>query len=372
MTLIARTLCEGHPMLIGDILITSDTKSKELEIPTFLTGVEEFLPDHQSGFPVLLREKIYVINDLLCVALGGNMHDMRRFLEDLVNFFKYYPTTVDNLERFLSSYDLSSFSSIAYFIIIALENGETAVFKEYMYPDPWPNTETPYFGKVYAIGSGRVDFFEQLHVLYELSNVGDGGLYNKALSLNFITLVQLLASERLTLRTIQKRWGAGFEVITFENNKFSKIDDLTYLIFKEVIDKEGNISGGPFLAIHYKYYDDILAITSFGLTKPVRYAVLPIYMQNDDPAISKIPLEVISKIRLDAKKICCCFVVQTYDRRFLALPFFTENYPDKPGLINVKMQDGQLSVKIENSFHEHIRQRAKIKFDEWRSRDAKK
>ncbi|MBD0296821.1 MAG: hypothetical protein ICV53_23850 [Flavisolibacter sp.] len=57
MTLIARSLNYGFPVLIGDILMTSNTKQDEIHIPTFLRGVEEFLPKTQEGFPVLLRQK---------------------------------------------------------------------------------------------------------------------------------------------------------------------------------------------------------------------------------------------------------------------------------------------------------------------------
>ena len=89
MTLIACTLNYGYPVLLGDILMTSDKKGDEIHIPTFLKGVEEFLPNTHEGFPILLRQKIYIINDFLCVALGGDMHEMKLFLDDLMNYFKY-------------------------------------------------------------------------------------------------------------------------------------------------------------------------------------------------------------------------------------------------------------------------------------------
>ncbi|MBD0296822.1 MAG: hypothetical protein ICV84_16765 [Flavisolibacter sp.] len=292
---------------------------------------------------------------------------MKFFLDDLKNYCNYYNPSDEKLQDFLSSYQKPESSELSYFIILAEQNGGKTIFKDYMYPDPWPSVSSPFLEKVYAIGTGYMDYFDSAEMTYNIIlDFGHGKRFYEAMFNNLMPLSESLASERLTLQTIQKRWGAGFEMIVFDEDKFIKIDDLTYVIWKINLHEDGTFIGSPLLIMHYKYFNDVLVITSFDHEKPERYGVLPVYMQRDDPALCEIASVVRSGMNIEPQKLACYFLVESHDQRFCLFSVFQEKWPGKDSTINAQINEGQLEIKIDRGFFQHIINRAKIKFDVWR------
>ena len=89
MTLIALTVNnvsgqgEGFPVMMADILITSRIGDYSMPTPTYLEGAKEIFSTTKDLKPFGLSQKLYVINDHLCVALGGSVAQMTTFLNQL-------------------------------------------------------------------------------------------------------------------------------------------------------------------------------------------------------------------------------------------------------------------------------------------------
>ena len=81
-----------------------------------------------------------------------------------------------------------------------------------------------------------------------------GNIY-RAIAANYGYIAKLLAVERVSLHTIKKNWGGGFETIIFDGNEFIKLDEIAYITCYGQFDESGNI-GLPFpqLIQYYKYF----------------------------------------------------------------------------------------------------------------------
>lgn len=87
---------------------------------------------------------------------------------------------------------------------------------------------------------------------YIISNYDEFDI-NYIMQVNIILIVKLLAKERLTLSTIKKHWGAGFELVYFSNGKFQKLDNVSYILNYGLFDRNGNIPEVPVPSIVMNY-----------------------------------------------------------------------------------------------------------------------
>ena len=67
-----------------------------------------------------------------------------------------------------------------------------------------------------------------------------------------------------TLQNLNDLYGGGYEIATVLNQKFAKVDDITYLFWQASVDGKGGvrISRLPLKACRYSYHNDILLIRS--------------------------------------------------------------------------------------------------------------
>jgi hypothetical protein len=95
------------------------------------------------------------------------------------------------------------------------------------------------------------------------------GPLQTAITQNMILVGTILAAERTTLYNINELWGAGFEIISYGENGFSKFGDHTFVLVEGRIDKKGELSQlVPKVAQHYHYRGDTLLISAIELLNP--------------------------------------------------------------------------------------------------------
>lgn len=229
MTLIASTLNYAYPIIVGDILMTSEEVKRDVAIPTFLKSVNDLLPADHKFFPFSLRQKIYVVTDSLAIALAGSEFQMRLFLEDIRMNFKYKPCTHSNVVDFVNGYDYSNFDQSACLLLHA-EKKEEGVEMNTITIGKWQEAESPTLEYVYACGTGSEYFLNNSSQRMHFGNAGDPNALYRAISLNYIQLSKLLGIERLNMETLKNSWGAGFEMIYFDGERFRKMDDITFII----------------------------------------------------------------------------------------------------------------------------------------------
>lgn len=270
MTLIASTLNYKRPFLLGDLLISSRGAKKSIQLPTNTIDVTQYL-DTNSSLAVDLYQKIYIINKNVAIALAGRVSEMTKFLKEFTIRCSYYdPIDEAGIRKFIEDYDLSNnFKESAFFILLMQPDGNLISVKQFWSPkDLWKTTKSEIFEEVYACGTGADDFLHHTYEQQEFEASSEKGDILRAISANLGFIAKLLAIERVSLHTIKKNWGGGFETICFDGNSFIKIDEIAYVINYAQFDEDGNLDlPFPQLIQYYKYYKDTLFIVAIEVTK---------------------------------------------------------------------------------------------------------
>ncbi len=355
MTLIANTLNFAYPILVGDILMSSSHEKNNVHLPTFLKGVDDLLPSEQKLFPFSLRQKIYIISDNLVVGLTGIEYQLKAFIEDIRLYFRVKESTAENIKQFFEEYDFSEFDKSSCIAIFS-ENTENGIIIDQRIIGSWTESKSATYEYVIAGGSGSQYFIQHAKKEYYVGGYGDKSNLHKAISLNYINLCNLLGIERLSLDTLREYWGAGFEMIFFNGERFIKMDDMTYVIWKGYIDlKSEEYSAAPFLVMNYNYYDDILLITASDGSLIERYLVPPIDKKKEDIDLELFP----KKPTIDCTRICCSYVLEFSNGKINTPSFFAES-KEKPGIISIDFDnDGRLQIMVQQNVERFLIQNIK-------------
>lgn len=276
----------ANVIIVGDILITSsDEKIESVELPTILKKAE-FRPDLNLDVNVInLKQKIYIINDRFAVALAGSVYEMRLFLGDIKNHFKYKETSADEIISFINNYDAGVISKIS--VGMVYYDGER--FFNAQVGTDWKGSTNFIFGHLSAAGTGAQWFIDELSLSLEM----EGNLQQFNISSQQLNLAQLKArvsiqnliflfKEKFYGSTVIDSWGGGFEIICFENGVFKKINDVLYLVINCSFDKDGALQYNSFFLMNYNYYDGVLLLTCTDTVIAKRYAVAPLDITQED------------------------------------------------------------------------------------------
>ena len=133
------------------------------------------------------------------------------------------------------------------------------------WPVDFPNTGFKYFK---AAGSGYATL---LDLAPKIEMETTSGKLNKlesgiATSITFTT--SLISTEVLSLLSLKKLFGAGYEVVHPLRDNLSKFKDLTYVFWRAEEESKGKwrMLPFPFLASNYSYHQDMLIIRSVRMS----------------------------------------------------------------------------------------------------------
>lgn len=268
MTMIACTLNKGGPVLLGDILVSGNQKPEDFIIPTLSDDIFKYLPEQEDLFPLCFNQKIYVLSSNTCIGFAGSTYYIKKFLQDIRIFCKAHNTMTPTLmEEFLNGRQDETWD---YFecIILIVENDGLGIRLCKALHGKWVRTNSAVFEDVWSTGSGSIDFLVETKEKVEISSQYFPEDPRHAIQTNTVLISILLARERAFLHSVERHWGAGFEMIFYDKEKFTKLDNITYVINQSIIDKGGNIPiPVPSIVLHYKYYGEILIITCIRTIK---------------------------------------------------------------------------------------------------------
>lgn len=271
MTLIACTLNYKKPFIIGDLLVSSTDADKSIQLPSNTIDINKFLKP-KSSHAVGLYQKIYIINNNVCVALAGNVYEMTEFLKEFTRRCAYYDNiTEQDIHSFIEEYDKENlFANSAFYIMLMFREGTQITVRQFWYPpEHWNTVKSEIFEEVSACGSGKDDFLYQAAEKQHFSDATfEKGNIHRAVAFNLSLIAKFLAIERVSLHTINKNWGGGFETILFDGSKFIKLDQVAYVACYAQFDSAGNIGlPQPQLIIYYEYYKDVLFMSSIEVKR---------------------------------------------------------------------------------------------------------
>lgn len=344
MTLISLTTNFGNPILIGDLLITSEKVTAERQIPSLLSDVKDFFPNGKKYYPIDLKQKIYVIEEKIALGLAGNEYQMKEFLDDIQIFFKHHLPNEENFLKFINNYDYRNRDDCSILVFILEEEFGKIKPSVHVY-GYWEEFCDPQIEVGVLTGSGKNAFKKKLQSLKI-----DGDQTNVSRAINFSLIPLFLAEENQTLNSILEAWGAGFQLIEYVNGKFKKLDEYTIVVCKSTLTNSGkSIENDPYLIMYYKYYGEVLIINTVLNDVFKRYGVLPLNLKKENFEESLIP----DFRSFESSIVLCTFVLEKNDDLFFTTVLHEGN--DKDNRFKVRLKsNGVVEVIIDEEVSEIV------------------
>lgn len=281
MTLIALTVNNiqngkhGYPVLMGDLLISSPDGDENMPTPTYVNGTREIYADSEDK-PVGLNQKLYVINDRLCVALGGRVSQMKTFIKRLREIYDNVNFDINDLSNFAVEFSREEGNEMFGIILIATKTDEHGYDFQVRCINLYSRdmAQSSLYGTVVAGGSGADQFltFVQTNPKFATDITNSDA---------FLAANQSLMSHYLGLEvsnggTLREYWGAGFEMITFQKGKFVKLQEYTVVVLNAPFGRGKIFEAEPICTMMINYQDDVMLITTFAENVERVFAVPPI------------------------------------------------------------------------------------------------
>lgn len=261
MTLIALTVNRGYPVMMADILISSPDGDGTMPIPTYINGTKEIFTDVNGSNPFGLNQKLYVINDRLCVALGGEVKQMEKFLKQLRVIYDTVDFDDEDLWKFTDNFAREDGDQMDAIILKSKKVKDDEYDYQVRCIGNLRFIENALYDKVIAGGSGSKQLIEFIQTNPKfVTDITDTDAF---LAANQSLIAHFLGLEVSSGKTVSKLWGAGYEMIVFENGKFVKLQEYTVVLLYAPFGKSIEFEAVPFSTMMINYQDDMLLISTF-------------------------------------------------------------------------------------------------------------
>ncbi|HTE30692.1 MAG TPA: hypothetical protein VK666_09995 [Chryseolinea sp.] len=347
MSLIATFLKNNVCFLTADLLWSSrEELNREFPLPfSGRISATKLLGGKLLANPVNLMQKLYIIDETLCIVFSGNYVEIKLFLEDLTKFWSYSKENQNRVRlfEFLSSFDLyTNFTQSSFLLQFAEKVDEGLPMLFDIRHGKIYEIQHPVYGLIHATGSGSNGFLEIIEkkTIYDFPENDGTQMY--VLISHLSLLAHLLTRERFSLETIADAWGGGFETAVFQNDRFVRMDKIAYVIcngkyLDDAVTKTEHLLL-PNLLMYYEYYKGVLQITSFDFTQrpEVEYADTSInltyrkFLSNKFivPGISQdeVVIEEIEKMSnsFSTARLAAGFILTRPENKYLFPSFFDD------------------------------------------------
>jgi hypothetical protein len=327
MTLIAQLSIGGAPLLIGDVLLSSE-KRTGLKVDLPLVGnINEVLAKNGQSFEVDFAQKVNVLSDRLAVAWSGPAIEAARALGALSRLSSRPNFDLKDVGSELAAIH----EQIAHLRLIGTLLGEAlgSMHAAHCFRLGVPVVTIPNIGPVLVAGTGR-DFF--LNLLGE-SNWTNSGKANE-FQVAHVLLGALANQEYRTGSTILNKWGGGFEAVTYSQltGRLEKVGDILHTFWKMREHEADSLALTP---MFYKttYWRDALIVrsvrleetsaTKFQLASNDLVLIPPLMKQVCDYNMNEFGTPDFSY-----RAICCHILIEKNENRDLVL--FVEQSEHQP------------------------------------------
>jgi hypothetical protein len=267
MTLIALTVNHGYPVLMADILLSSKEGSG-MALPTYVNGTADLFFEMEKK-PIGLTQKLYVINDRLALALGGRLDKMRTFLNRIQVLYGDVNFDDNDLDEFVTEFENDSGDDLFAIVILRRRSIKDNVF--YVRPvGSISMKDSKMFDRTFAGGSGADSFLRYVNSTSAMHT--DITNTDRFLSSNLSVIGYFLGLEMLTGNSLTNLWGAGFEMIIFEEGKFVKLKEYTLVVVWCEFGTKIEFNSAPVLTLLFNYEDNALVIRAIDKEKEQFFA----------------------------------------------------------------------------------------------------
>ena len=314
MTIIAGFSKDGCPILIGDILLSTEDDSEiEIVLPTIGRISKDYLSNAKRK-PVGLCQKINLLSPKLAIAWAGSMNHAKSFMQKV---FENGLNTKPSYEGLQEAFNRIKENEKIAIIGIYRDGKEIRMFDFNARPVNFPEGEFRYFR---ARGSGYEALVAIVGTYRENITSGQPNKLDRGIATAVNFNMSLLSQEIITRVPLEKAYGAGYEILHPLGNGLSKFNDLTYLFWKAEEETKGQwkLQSFPFLGANYSYYGDILVIRNVRVSPDLKS--LSCKIDNDElhfispihRAIRNEELIGYTPTSLNSKYICNTFLWKSH------------------------------------------------------------
>ena len=316
MTVIASFSIEKYPVLLGDLLISGfEDLDTTLNLPT-IGEITRVFTKGSIRVPIRLRQKTAILNENLAITWSGIESSAQKIINSLYQKAKnqeYW--NLEDLSTFFKDFDNTLGKDVG---IIGLSNDGSGIFSfGYGETNKLPSVK---YGLIRSSGSGAKDLILCLNDFDKPIISKKINPLETAIGTTLAVTTYLMGNESVNGQNLIQLYGGGYEIVSFVNKKFKKIDDITYLIWfgKQNSDSSWGLSL-PKTIIKYFYQNDILIIRKIEVVhennKPPKceneaiYSISPIYRQINNSELKNLNLQ-----SFNSRFICSFIVLERFDR----------------------------------------------------------
>jgi hypothetical protein len=287
MTLIAATLNYKRPVVISDTLWTTEGVKGPIPLPGVDNGYFQNLARNKVDMPIALIQKMYFVNDNICIVFAGDLNEISTFLP---KFKEHFPVgsiiTNESIHHFLHGYNLDRiFKESSFFIFyVNKDSNDQFEFNQFYFPQKtfvvdsgsfttedgiWNILEEPVYQETWAHATGAHRFLKLINQpMLDKSGFPKGDMM-RAIQMNAILVARLHALQTTEEKnyTLIDDWGGAFEIGYFNGQEFEKLNKYSYLICYGQFDESGDIGiPWPMYVLYYQYIKGVLFITELSGT----------------------------------------------------------------------------------------------------------
>jgi hypothetical protein len=221
MTLISMINGYGRTLIISDRAISEKGTLNTVLLST--TNSETIVPTAVVDFNV----KSLIIQDILCVTFCGNLAILEEIHRDVTDFFLFRKVTTATLNEFLTSNEYGPGSSL----LFAMGGPEFPDQLFVLKVGDWIHEQNHEKIDVLSCGSGAADWTSYL--IQQLSYHSDDDHSDEStLQMILSACMAFLTLERKSTVNLRNGWGGGFDIVRFQDGKFHRFNDITYIFYK--------------------------------------------------------------------------------------------------------------------------------------------
>jgi hypothetical protein len=312
MTLISRLAPRDVPIVIGDVLLSSERRTGLRTNLPLVGDINQVLANRGAPFEVSFAQKVNILSDRLVVAWAGPMDQAERALRILSNAAS--SGQISNEHDFQREWDAIDRDSISQLQLVGIL--VTDIFGDQIracgLSRNTPPIEMANLGAVHAAGSGREEFIQ----LLAQTDWTIGGAANEHLVAHTV-VAALVNKEYRQGGTIDNRWGGGYEAATFVTDlgRFQKCGDVLHTFWKVDTSVPDTVHFG---SAYYKttYWRDALILRSarFDVQADGTYQLAENSLELIPPLLrdaSDYDLEELGSVDFSHKVLCCHVDIET-------------------------------------------------------------
>ena len=271
---------------MGDILVTHRENIQfDYITPSFINGTKNIFNQIERK-PHSFKQKLYIVNDQLCIGLGGNLNQMYSFLQACRAYFSHtVPSKLEFID-FIDHYPKEKRNRLIGFAILATPDDSTEWV--HFFVSKLGGCETlphKYYQSILACGSGATEYLHQMsNSLTDIQELGAGGELQFALQQNLMGISRILTLELINGKTLKEAWGVGFEMVYFASKSFRKVNNITFVFVLSTYNSiSGKVEGDKIInAVKYYYHNDFQVIRSFKEDKELGFIISTIDHEPND------------------------------------------------------------------------------------------